>query len=324
VGGRADRGRAPSTVVRLAAVDVGTNAVRLLVADVDGTKVSSVLRDRIFTRLGKDVHRTRKLDPKNSAATMEAIEGFVQRARELGAEHLRIAGTSALRDAADGAEFVSLVSERTGIGFEVLSGTEEARIGFTGATSELPAASGASDGPYVVCDIGGGSTELTVGDERPKESVSVDVGSVRVTESCLHSDPPTEGEVAEARSMIEEAVDAGGFDRSVSGRETFVGIGGTVQTVAALVLELGTYDFDAVNLSRSCREDVAKITQRLLSTKVEEIRKVKVIDAGRTDVIAAGSLILLVLMERWAFPEVLASGNGMLHGLVLDLAQQIA
>ena len=224
---------------------------------------------------------------------MEAIEGFVRRARELGAEHLRVAGTSALRDAADGAEFVSRVSQATGIGFEILSGIEEARIGFTGATSELP------DGSYVVCDIGGGSTELTVGDERPRESVSVDVGSVRVTESCLHTDPPTEDEIADARSMIEQAVDSSGFDRSVSGRETFVGIGGTVQTVAALVLELGAYDFDAVNLSTSRSEDVAKITQRLLSIKVEEIRKIKVIDAGRTDVIAAGSLILLVLLERW-------------------------
>ncbi len=309
--------------MRLAAVDVGTNAVRLLVADVDGAEVSLVLRDRIFTRLGKDVHSTRKLDPKNSAATLEAIEGFVRRARESGAEHIRIAGTSALRDATDGAEFVSLVSERTGIGFGVLSGTEEARIGFIGATSGLTA-SVRSDGSYVVCDIGGGSTELTVGDERPKESVSLDVGSVRVTESCLHTDPPTDHEVAEARSMIEQAIDAGGSDRFVTGRESFIGIGGTVQTVAALVLELDDYDFDTVNLSTSRTEDVAKITQRLLSMKVEEIRKMKVVDAGRTDVIAAGSLILLVLMERWGFADVLASGRGMLHGLVLDLAQQIA
>jgi len=304
--------------VRLAAVDVGTNAVRLLVADVNGAEVGAVLRDRIFTRLGKDVHRTRKLDPKNSAATLEAIEAFVRQARELGAERLRIAGTSALRDAADGLAFVSLVSERTGIAFEILSGTEEARIGFIGATSGLAA------GSYLVCDIGGGSTELTVGDERPKESVSLDVGSVRVTESCLPADPPTDDEVAEARSMIERAIDASGFDRFVSGSETFVGIGGTVQTVAALVLELDAYDFDAVNRSRSRTEEVAKITQRLLSMRVEEIHKMKVIDAGRTDVIAAGSLILLVVMERWALSEVLTSGHGMLHGLVLDLAQQIA
>ncbi len=304
--------------MRLAAVDVGTNAVRLLIGDVGGGDVSPVVRDRIFTRLGKDVHRTRKLDPVNSSNTLEAIEGFVRRATEMGAEHIRIAGTSALRDAADGREFVDLVAQRTGLPLEVLTGEKEARIGFIGATSGLP------PGSYLVCDIGGGSTELTVGSLRPDDSTSLDIGSVRVTESCLHGDPPTSAEVDEARRMIEKAIEAGGFDRSVTGSETLVGVGGTVQTVAALVLRLDEFDYDVVNQSRPTQDQVADVTTRLLSMRVEEIRQMRVVDAGRTDVVAAGSLILHVVMERWGFGELISSGRGVLHGLVLDLAQQIA
>src|SRR5688572_23636423 len=179
-------------VTRAAAVDIGTNTVRLLVADVDDTKLGVIERDRAITRLGQGVDADRRLDPTAVRRTLDAAIRFVERAKELGAECVRVAGTSALRDAGDRDDFVSALERGTGVRLELLSGAEEARLSLLGATADLP------DGRYVVCDIGGGSTELST----VEASVSIDVGSVRVTERFLLDDPPTSAQVASATDHV--------------------------------------------------------------------------------------------------------------------------
>jgi exopolyphosphatase/guanosine-5'-triphosphate,3'-diphosphate pyrophosphatase len=304
--------------VRLAALDVGTNTIRSLVADVDGSNLVPVDRGREITRLGKDVDATHRLDPDASDRSLAVIERFVARAREMGASRIRIAGTSVLRDATDGDDFSSAVLAKTGVVLEILDGAEEGLVAFRGATSGL------RPGSYLVCDIGGGSTELVRGSAHAEAFVSLDVGSVRLKERCLRSDPPMPAEIDAARGVIDEALGGAKPTIGATGSEQLVGVAGTITTLAALVLGLKKYEGDVVHHSHMNRNDVVARTDRLLTMTIAQIREVEAVEPGRADVIAAGALILRCVMETWGFDDVLVSDLDILHGLVLDLAERIA
>jgi exopolyphosphatase/guanosine-5'-triphosphate,3'-diphosphate pyrophosphatase len=292
--------------VRVAAVDIGTNTVRYLVGDVVDGDLRSLRYGREITRLGQGVDRDKRLHPDAVARTLAAIDRAVSAARQTGAEQIRVAGTSALRDAADRETFAEAVRDRTGQVLEVVSGEDEGRLSMLGATSGLP------DGDYTVCDIGGGSTELST----EEASVSLDIGSVRLKERCLHDDPPTAGQIAEATAVIDDAL--GTVTSHVDG--TLVGVAGTITTVAAVVMDLEVYDSVVVHHSRLSGSDVAECSDRLLRMRAADIAELGPLDAGRADIIGGGSLILRRVMERWGFAEVLVSERDILDGLVLDLA----
>ncbi len=301
--------------MRVAAIDVGTNTVRLLIADATKKGLTTVDRAREITRLGKGVDARRKLDPIQAKATLEVIAAYVERAKDAKAERIRVAGTSALRDAEDAMQFTRSVHERSGVELEVLRGIDEGKLSFVGATSDLP------PGTHMVCDIGGGSTELTVGREGPTATISLDVGSVRIKERLLRSDPPTAPQVQSVYSRIKDELEKTNFELMVTGQESLVGVGGTITTLAGVVLGLRSYDSDAVHHARLPVGEVSKTVDRLRKMHVHEIRRMSVVEAGRADVITAGSLVLRFVMERWGYAECLVSENDILDGLALDLVR---
>ena len=286
--------------MRLAAIDVGTNTVRLLVADVDGASMTTVDRGREITRLGQGLDASGHFHPDAVKRTTDAIISFAGRAREASSDHVRLAGTSAVRDASDRDAFLDAVHAATGLDFEILSGSDEGRITYLGATKDL------GRGRYVVCDIGGGSTELSTRDE----AVSLDIGSVRLTERAP-SDPV---------AVIDELLDTVVLDLS----GTLVGVAGTITTVAAVILGLTSYDADVVHRSVITRQQVASTSERLLSMSVDDIVALGTVERGRADVIGMGSLILRRVMERFGYEEAIVSERDILDGLVWDLAETLA
>jgi exopolyphosphatase/guanosine-5'-triphosphate,3'-diphosphate pyrophosphatase len=298
-------------VTRLAAVDIGTNTVRLLVADED---LLPIERDQRITRLGKGVDASGVLDPASVGRTLEAVAGFVERARELGAERVRVAGTSALRDASNREAFAAAVVDATGVDLEVLDGRTEGRLAYLGATSWLP------EGRYVICDIGGGSTELmTMSDE-----VSLDVGSVRMHERFVRSDPPSADDVSAAHDAISAALRSAIADLGLDGYEQLVGVAGTITTLTALVEGLRTYDPDRVHGARLDVTDVMSWCDRLNRMSVAEVRALGPVEEGRADVLGMGVLILTVVMDVLGAAALVASERDILDGLVLDLAERLA
>jgi len=299
-------------VSRLAAIDVGTNSVRLYVAEVDGARPIQVDRDLVITRLGEGVDETRRLRAEPVRRTMDAIAGYHERAVALGAGRVRIAATSAVRDATNRHAFLHSVRERIGIDIEVLPGDEEARLSFLGATAEL------SEGaPYLVLDIGGGSTEFVLGDRAVDAAISIDVGSVRLTERHIRHDPPQPQEIAAVRKDADAAVrKAEGVVGT--GARTLVGLAGTITTVAAIALELPGYDHAAIHHARLSRDQVEAVVDRMRSMTSEERRSLPAMPRGREDVIVAGAEILLAVVEGFGFGDVLVSEADILDGLVLD------
>jgi exopolyphosphatase/guanosine-5'-triphosphate,3'-diphosphate pyrophosphatase len=286
--------------VRVAAVDVGTNTVRLLIRDGD----EAVDRDSRITRLGQGVDAAGELGAEAMQRTLDVVRDFVERARNAGAEHVRVAGTSALRDAANRAEFVDRVREACGVRIEVLEGAEEGRLAYLGATSWL------DDGDFVVCDIGGGSTELIAADD----VVSADIGSVRVRERYLDGDPPTPGSVEYARTAIPGIL--AGLDlpeRFKLGR--LVGVAGTITTIAALDAGLREYDHNVVHGYRLMRDGVVRWADELNRLSADEIRALGPVAPGRADVIGAGALVLAAVVDVLRRPSLIVSERDILDGL---------
>ena len=297
---------------RLAAIDVGTNSVRVLVADVDGSQPAEVERDLVITRLGEGVDRNKRLQAEPVRRTVEAIVSYHQRATELGAENVRIAATSAVRDATNRHAFIHAVRERTGVELEVLSGDDEARLSFLGATAEL-----SHGAPYLVLDIGGGSTEFVLGDRVVEAAISIDVGSVRLTERHINHDPPEAAELGAVRRDADAAV-ARAKDIVGTSARTLVGLAGTITTVAAIALELTGYDHDTIHHARLSASQVADVAGRLQAMTSEKRRSLPAMPRGREDVIVAGVEMLLAVMEGFGFEDVLVSEADILDGLVLD------
>jgi exopolyphosphatase/guanosine-5'-triphosphate,3'-diphosphate pyrophosphatase len=306
----------------VAAVDCGTNSIRLLVADLDpdAATLTDVDRRMTIVRLGQDVDRTRRLAPEGLARTFAACDDYAAAVRATGAEQLRFVATSASRDVENRDEFEAGVRNRLGVDPEVVTGDEEAALSFLGATREL-AGSGLAE-PFLVTDIGGGSTELVLGTPGavPTAARSVDVGCVRMTERHLHDDPPTAAQVAAARDEIEAAVRLAGETVPLADACTLVGLAGSVTTVAAMALDLPAYDRDRIHHARIPSADVHRVADRLLAMTRAERAVLPFMHPGRVDVIGAGALVLAVLLEHVPVDDVVVSEHDILDGIAWSLA----
>jgi len=302
--------------VRVAAVDCGTNSVRLLIADVDGMTKADVHREMRVVRLGQGVDRTGELAPEALERTRLALVDYAVTCRALGVERTRMVATSATRDARNCSDFSEMVLAALGVAAEVVTGQEEAALSFDGATRDLDPA----EGPFLVMDVGGGSTELVLGTGSVLAASSVDVGCVRLTERHFADDPPTPAQVAAAEADIDAALDLVRQDVPVSRTRTAIGLAGSVTTVAALALGLQGYDAGRIHLSRIAAVDIAAVSQRLLTMTRSERASLPVMHPGRVDVIAAGALALAVLVDRLGLSEVLVSEADILDGIAWSTA----
>jgi len=301
---------------RVAAVDCGTNSLRLLVADVDLAcgELTDVARRMEIVRLGQGVDQTGRLAPEALARTAGVLRDYADVIEATAARSVRMVATSATRDASNTAEFTRQVKEIFGIAPEVLTGYEEATLSFTGATAELAVTHA---GPFLVVDIGGGSTEFVLGEpgEAALHAISVDIGCVRMTERHLRSDPPTAAELAAATADIDAALD------TVTGAaQTLVGLAGSVTTVAGIAMGLPAYDPARIHHARISAADVHEVTWRLLAQTRATRAAIAVMHPGRVDVIGGGSLILDRIMQRFGFSAVLVSEHDILDGIAWSLA----
>ncbi|MBT2480574.1 Ppx/GppA phosphatase family protein [Streptomyces sp. ISL-94] len=313
-------------MTRVAGIDCGTNSIRLLVADCDPVTGELVELDRRMTivRLGQGVDKTGRLAPEALERTFAACREYAAVIKELGAERVRFVATSASRDAENRDEFVQGVLDILGVEPEVISGDQEAEFSFTGATKEL-VAHDHLERPFLVVDIGGGSTEFVVGEEHVRAARSVDVGCVRMTERHLVvdgvvTDPPTEAQVAAIRADIEAALDLAAETVPLAEARTLVGLAGSVTTVAAIALGLQEYDWSAIHHSRISYDQVREISGRMLTATHAERAAIPVMHPGRVDVIGAGALVLLAVMERIGASEVVVSEHDILDGIAWSAA----
>ncbi|MEU7770759.1 Ppx/GppA phosphatase family protein [Micromonospora taraxaci] len=308
----------------MAAIDCGTNSIRLLVGDLPDDSAGppaplvDLTRRMEIVRLGEGVDRTGRLAPEAIERTRVALASYAADIEKFGAERVRMCATSASRDAANAADFTEMVQRTLGVAPEVVTGDEEARLSFTGAVRGLPADAKA---PFLVVDIGGGSTEFVVGDREAgvRAAISVDIGCVRMTERHLPGDPPTPEQVAAAQADIAAAVDRA--LAAVPGREaaTLVGLAGSVTTVVAIAQGLQEYDPERIHHARVSYEAVAQVTADLLGQTRAQRLAIPVMHPGRADVIGAGALVLRVIMERAGMPSVVASEHDILDGIAWSL-----
>jgi exopolyphosphatase/guanosine-5'-triphosphate,3'-diphosphate pyrophosphatase len=308
-------------------VDCGTNSIRLLVADLDPATGEAVDLDRRMriVRLGQGVDRTGRLAPEALERTFAACREYAQVIRDHGVEpgRVRFVATSASRDAENREEFVRGVVDILGVEPEVISGAQEAEFSFTGATREL---TGDQDlqAPYLVVDIGGGSTEFVLGGSAVAAARSVDIGCVRLTERHLLrdgavTDPPEPAQIAAMTADIDAALDQAEAAVPFGRARTLVGLAGSVTTVAGIALDLPAYDSAAIHHSRIPLEQVRRIAARLQAVTHAERAAIPVMHEGRVDVIAAGALILLRIMDRTSAEEVLVSEHDILDGIAWSL-----
>ena len=314
-------------MTRVAAIDCGTNSIRLLVADVPAAGAhTDVLRRMEVVRLGQGVDATGRLAPEAVERTRKVLADYASTARELGVEAVRMVATSATRDAANRGDFEDMVRATLGQLPDVVTGSEEAELSFLGATASLDRAAAAHgsappEPPFLVVDIGGGSTEFVLGDGEVRAARSVDIGCVRLTERHLRGDPPPPAEVDAAERDIRAALDQVTADVPVGEAATLVGLAGSVTTVAALALGLPAYDADAIHGSRISRDAVRAVTADLLAATRAHRAALPVMHPGRVDVIGAGALILRVIMDAFDLGEVVVSEHDILDGIALRLAR---
>ncbi|MFF8846633.1 exopolyphosphatase [Streptomyces sp. NPDC015127] len=309
-------------MTRVAAIDCGTNSIRLLVADVDPESGTLVDLDRrmIIVRLGQGVDRTGRLAPEALERTFAACREYAAVIKELGAETVRFVATSASRDAENRDDFVRGVLDILGVEPEVITGDQEAEFSFTGATRSLAGRTDL-DKPYLVVDIGGGSTEFVVGEEHARAARSVDIGCVRMTERHAPSSPATPEQIAAIRADIEAALDLAAETVPIDEARTLVGLAGSVTTVAGIALGLDTYDSTRIHHSRISYEKVEEVTTMLLNATHDERAAIGVMHPGRVDVIQAGALVLLTIMQRIGAREVVVSEHDILDGIAYKAAE---
>ncbi|MET9888379.1 Ppx/GppA phosphatase family protein [Streptomyces sp. NPDC006430] len=325
-------------MTRVAGIDCGTNSIRLLVADYEPATGELVELDRRMkiVRLGQGVDRTGRLAPEALERTFAACREYAAVIKELGAERVRFVATSASRDAENRDEFVRGVLDILGVAPEVISGEQEAEFSFTGATKELTGtdlpgttAGGTTlDKPFLVVDIGGGSTEFVVGEDHVRAARSVDVGCVRMTERHLVvdgevTDPPTAAQIAAIRADIEAALDLVEETVPLAEARTLVGLAGSVTTVAGIALGLPEYLPSAIHHARIPYATVREISERMLTTTHAERAAIPVLHPGRVDVIGAGTLVLLAIMERIGASEVVVSEHDILDGIAIKTAEEV-
>jgi exopolyphosphatase / guanosine-5'-triphosphate,3'-diphosphate pyrophosphatase len=299
----------------IASVDLGTNSTRVLVGRPTGAGLEILDRRNTITRLGQGVGASGRLALEAVERTLDCLRGYREVLDRHGVERVRVAATSASRDAANRDEFFGAVEALIGTRPELLSGDEEGRLSFRGATGELDPASG----PFLVVDIGGGSTEFIVGTDRVEGVMSVDIGCVRLTEKFLHHDPPQPEELSACISLTDAYLDDVVREIPAAEARTMVGLAGTVTTVAAVEIGLETYDRDRIHhfhLTREAAEDVFR-------TLATESRADRVHNPGleeaRADVIVAGCCVLVALFRHLGFDEMIVSEADILDGLALSL-----
>lgn len=304
--------------MRVAAIDVGTNSTRLLVAEGTPDGFRPLDRRMTITRLGEGVDRRKALAPEALERTLRTIADYAAACGEYEVAEVRVTGTSAVRDARNRAEFFEAVRRLTGDEPRLLSGEEEARTTFLGARSDLTPSE-----PVLVVDIGGGSTELIFGHDQPEALVSLDIGCVRLFEKHLRSDPPSADELAALREEAGGALE-GAKDRiEVPAGTRLVGVAGTVTQLAVLKAGIPVYDPDVTHHAVLSHGDVRRLARRLASLPYEKRSRVKGLEPGRVDVIVAGAEILLRVMETFDAAEVLVSEKDILDGLVLQMLEEV-
>jgi exopolyphosphatase/guanosine-5'-triphosphate,3'-diphosphate pyrophosphatase len=300
--------------VRVAAVDIGTNSTRLLVAEAQADGFRPIDRRMTITRLGEGVDRRRAFAPEALERTLVTIAEYAAVCGEYSVERLRVTGTSAVRDARNRDAFFEGVRTLTGADPEVLTGEAEARATFRGTVSDLP-----EERDVLVVDIGGGSTELIAGRSRPDALVSLDFGCVRTFEKHLHSDPPSPEELASLRADVTAAVEGVKELLRAPAGALMIGVAGTVTQLATLNAGIPVYDPDVTHHAVLSHGDVRRLARRLETLPYEKRSRVKGLEPGRVDVIVAGAEILLCIMESFDAAEVLVSEKDILDGLVLEL-----
>ena len=297
--------------MRVAAVDIGTNSTRLLVTSSEEGEVE---RRMVVTRLGEGVDASGRLAPGAIGRTLDVLADYARVARSAGVARLRATATSAARDAANTGDFFVPAAALLGVTPEVISGIDEAGLSFLGATAELDPA----DGPFLVADVGGGSTEFVLGHETPEALVSVDVGCVRVTERFLGSDPPSPAELSAARGAVDAELDRVEAAVPVARARRLVGLAGTVTTVAAYVLGLAERDAARTHHAVLSVAEVDAAYRELAAMGVGE-RRGCLVDPGRADVVVGGALLFVEIMRRFDFGEVLVSEHDILDGVAARL-----
>ena len=302
--------------MKVAAIDCGTNSIRLLVAETDPTgALRDVHREMRIVRLGQDVDRTGRLAPEALERTRIALADYAAVAAGAGAERVRVVATSATRDADNRADFVAVVRGELGVDPEVVTGAEEAALSFAGAASVL----GDVSGGLLVVDLGGGSTELVRGGDGPLRAHSMDIGSVRLTERHFRDDPPTRIQLDAAERDVRAAIEVARADVPIGDDVMVVGVAGTVTTVVAMILGLERYEPQRLD-GATVRVDAVRETSVRLSAMTREQRAaVPVIHPGRVDVIAAGALILAVLLDDTGAVQLTASEHDILDGIALGM-----
>jgi exopolyphosphatase / guanosine-5'-triphosphate,3'-diphosphate pyrophosphatase len=327
---------------RVAAIDCGTNSIRLLIADLHpevagdrgstdpghSSPLTDVTRQMRIVRLGEGVDRTGRLAEAALDRTMTALREYAGLIADAKPAAVRMVATSATRDAANSQEFTDRVFDILGTAPEVITGDEEAWLSFTGATRELAgtplSAAGSCPPPYLVTDIGGGSTEFVLGGpDGVAGARSVNIGCVRLTERHLHDDPPLASQTAATIRDIDAGLDQAAAVQAEKAR-TLVGLAGSVTTVAAIALGLGAYDSARIHHSRISAARVHEIAGRLLAMTRAERAAIPVMHPGRVDVIGAGALILDRIMSRFGFAEVLVSEHDILDGIAWSQASATA
>jgi len=306
-------------VTRVSAIDCGTNSIRLLVADVQDAALTDVVREMRVVRLGEGVDRTGRFSDAALVRTLDALREYARRSRDLDAVRVRMVATSATRDATNRDEFLDAATEVLGVRPEVISGDEEARLSFVGAVAGLPAGAG-SGPPYLVVDIGGGSTEFVLGHQEVEAARSVDIGCVRLTERALLSDPPLQQEISTATDLIDAAIADAAETVAVRDASTLVAVAGSATTVAAVALELPAYDPDVIHGSVLSAEQVHATAQRLLTMTKADRAALPVMHPGRVDVIGAGALILSRVVALSGANDVVISEHDILDGIAYSLA----
>ena len=303
-------------MTRVAAIDCGTNSIRLLIADITGGNFREIYRTMEIVRLGQGVDKNKAFHPDALDRTLKATALFAEEIARRGVERMRFCATSATRDASNRELFIDGVKSLLGVAPEVISGEEEAALSFKGATKELRGVGA----PYLVIDIGGGSTEFVFGSERVDFAKSQNIGCVRMSERHFSSIPPQAEEIAGAKADIDEAIKGAAEIVPITEAKTLIAVAGTATTVAAAALGLSTYDRHSIHLSRISAEKTHQVSEMFLSLNRDEIAALGYMHPGRVDVIGAGSLVLSRIMALTGAKEFVASESDILDGMAWSLA----
>ena len=303
--------------MRVAAIDCGTNSIRLLIADIHENSFKEVVRRMEVVRLGQGVDKNKAFDPEAIERTLKVTQEYADLIAAKGVERVRFCATSATRDATNRHLFIDGVRNILGIEPEVIPGTEEAALSFMGATTELHG----SDGPFLVVDIGGGSTEFVLGTTAVSAAKSVNIGCVRMAERHLNQQPPTSDSISAATGDIDAAIASAAEDVAIKSAQTLICVAGTATTVAAAALGLTEYDRYSIHLSRIPAARVHEVAAMFQSMTRDEIAALGYMHPGRVDVITAGSLVLSRVLHATGATEFVASESDILDGIAWGLAR---